>query len=73
MKIAKLFKNGQNQAIRLPRGFRFEGDEVYIKKLGGGVILIPIKNPWRPLFDSLHQFSDDFMTIRTQPKQQKRI
>ena len=34
MKTAKLFRNGQSQAARLPREFRFEGDEVFIKKSG---------------------------------------
>ena len=34
MKTARVFKNGQSQAVRLPKEFRFAGDEVYIKKLG---------------------------------------
>jgi antitoxin VapB len=72
MKIAKLFKNGKSQAVRLPKEFRFEGDEVYIKRMGALIILLPINNPWRPLLDSLHQFSDDFMNTRKKPKQQIR-
>ena len=31
MRTAKLFQNGQSQAVRLPKEFRFEGEEVYIK------------------------------------------
>lgn len=72
MKIAKLFQNGQSQAVRLPKEFRFKGEEVYIKKQGNAVILLPIKNPWQSLFDSLNKFSKDFMTTRQQPKAQKR-
>jgi antitoxin VapB len=72
MKIAKLFKNGQSQAVRLPKEFRFEGDEVFIKKVGKVTILLPIKNPWEPLLESINKFSDDFMDSRDQPKQQKR-
>ena len=34
MKAAKLFLNGQSQAVRLPKEFRFEGKEVFIKKTG---------------------------------------
>jgi antitoxin VapB len=30
METAKLFKNGRSQAVRLPKEFRFEGDEVYV-------------------------------------------
>lgn len=72
MKTAKLFQNGQSQAVRLPREFRFAGKEVYIKKAGEAVILMPLKNPWEPLMDSLHKFSDDFMASRNQPMQQER-
>ncbi|MBW1912853.1 MAG: AbrB/MazE/SpoVT family DNA-binding domain-containing protein, partial [Deltaproteobacteria bacterium] len=31
---AKLFKNGRSQAVRLPKKFRFEGDEEKKKKKG---------------------------------------
>jgi antitoxin VapB len=72
MKTAKLFKNGQSQAVRLPKEFRFDGDKVMIKKMGNVIVLIPLDNPWESLFNSLDQFSDDFMTDREQPKQQKR-
>ncbi len=72
MKTAKLFQNGQSQAVRLPKEFRFEGDEVYIKKSGNVIILLPMKNPWAPLLGSLDKFSDDFMTNREQPEKQNR-
>lgn len=72
MKIAKLFQNGQSQAVRLPKEFRFEGNEIYIKKAGKVTILLPIKNPWGPLFDSLAKFSNDFMDARAQPDPQER-
>ncbi len=72
MKIAKLFQNGQSQAVRLPKEFRFEGEEVFIKKVGKVTILLPIKNPWGPLLDSINKFSDDFMDTRDQPEQQER-
>jgi antitoxin VapB len=39
---AKLFRNGRSQAVRLPKEFRFEGDEVRIRKMGESVILEPI-------------------------------
>ncbi|MDO9097305.1 MAG: type II toxin-antitoxin system VapB family antitoxin [Candidatus Methanoperedens sp.] len=72
MKTAKLFKNGQSQAVRLPKEFRFEGDRVYIKKSGNVVMLIPDKNSWESLFNSLDKFSGDYMSKRRQPKTQKR-
>jgi len=72
MKTAKLFQNGQSQAVRLPKEFRFEGDEVIIKRSGNAVVLIPSNHPWDVLVDSLNKFSDDFMTTREQPEQQSR-
>lgn len=38
---AKLFRNGRSQAVRLPKEFRFEGDEVRIRRVGKGVLLEP--------------------------------
>lgn len=72
MKRAKLFKNGQSQAVRLPKEFRFEGKEVYIKKVGNTVVLIPADRPWHALIDSLDKFSDDFLETRDQPDSQER-
>ncbi len=72
MKTAKIFQNGQSQAVRLPKEFRFKDDHVYIKKSGNVVMLIPAKDSWESLLDSLDKFSDDFMTERKQPKVQTR-
>ena len=72
MQTAKLFKNGQSQAVRLPKEFRFEGEQVYLKKIGNAVVLLPMKNSWKPLLDSLDEFSEDFMTDREQPSYQSR-
>ena len=72
MKTAKLFQNGQSQAVRLPKEFRFEGDEVFIKKSGSAVVLIPLVNSWDSLVGSLDKFTKDYMADRDQPKQQKR-
>ncbi|MFP3869982.1 MAG: antitoxin [Syntrophobacteria bacterium] len=41
--IAKIFKNGRSQAVRLPKEFRFQEKEVRITKIGDKVILEPIK------------------------------
>ena len=40
--IAKIFQNGRSQAVRLPKAFRFKGNEVKISKKGDMVILEPI-------------------------------
>jgi antitoxin VapB len=57
MDTAKLFKTGRSQAVRLPKEYRFEGTEVYVKRVGNGVLLIPkTSNPWQAMFDSLEEF-----------------
>jgi antitoxin VapB len=46
-KRAKIFWNGRSQAVRLPREFRFEGEEVLIRRAGDAVILEPVgKRKW---------------------------
>jgi antitoxin VapB len=69
MKTARLFQNGRSQAVRLPKEFRFSDSQVLIKKMGDIVLLIPCQKPWQTLFDSLDQFSEDFMADRVQPEQ----
>jgi antitoxin VapB len=69
--VAKLFQNGQSQAVRLPKEFRFENQkEVIIKKIGEQVVLIPKNNDvWDVMFSSLERCSSDFMETREQGKQ----
>ena len=72
MKTAKVFQNGQSQAVRLPKEFRFDDSEVFIKKTGNVVQLIPCSDSWNILFGSLKKFSRDFMFERDQPELDKR-
>ena len=72
MDIAKLFKNGRSQAVRLPKDYRFDDSEVFVNKIGDFVVLIPKESKWNSLEKSLNNFSDDFMNNRNQPEIQKR-
>lgn len=72
MQTAKLFENGRSQAVRLPKEFRFNGKQVYVKKFGQAVILLPTDNPWEALTRSLDLFTEDFMETRQQPELDKR-
>jgi antitoxin VapB len=67
MQTARLFTNGRSQAVRLPKECRLSGEDVYVRKLGGVVLLIPMDDPWASLVGSLDRFSDDFMEERVQP------
>ena len=63
-KSAKLFKNGRNQAVRLPKDFEYDGvDEVLIEKVGGKLIITPIRPNWTS-FAELPRAEDDFMAER---------
>ncbi len=66
MKKAKLFMNGKSQAVRLPKEFRFEGKEVFIQKVGPGVMLIPIDDPWYWIERAQNLVTPDFMETRDQ-------
>ncbi|MCK9275214.1 MAG: antitoxin [Syntrophales bacterium] len=72
MQTAKIFINGRSQAVRLPKEFRLPGKDVFIKKIGNVIVLIPKDDPWEPLVESLGQFTDDFMEERNQPTEDDR-
>jgi Virulence-associated protein and related proteins len=46
MNTAKIFTNGRSQAIRLPKEYRFEDDEVYINKIDDIVVIMPKNKKW---------------------------
>src|SRR6266702_4031175 len=46
---AKLFKNGESQAVRLPKEFRFPGKDVLIKRVGSADVLLPKARSWETL------------------------
>lgn len=72
MDIAKIFINGRSQAVRLPKDYRLEGSEVYVKKIDDVVLLIPKDSTWKVLESGANYFTKDFLSDRNQPKIQKR-
>ena len=61
---AKIFMNGRSQAVRLPKPFRFETDEVFIRKVGSEIILSPRPKSWDDFFTKTALPSDDFIPDR---------
>lgn len=61
METAKIFENGRSQAVRLPKEFRFIGDEVFVQKLGHAVMLYPKDAAWETFLNGLNSFSEDFL------------
>lgn len=64
MRTASLFKNGKNQAVRLPKEFEFDGvTEVEITKEGESIVLTPRRKSWLSLLDN-KRADADFLTDR---------
>lgn len=64
MTTAKIFENGRSQAVRLPKEYRFDSDEVMINRIGDIVMLIPKTVKWESFRNAVDMFSVDFMVER---------
>ena len=60
METAKVFENGRSQAVRLPKKYRFDSDEVYVHKVGEAVMLVPKDDLWQTFLNGLNGFTEDF-------------
>jgi len=60
VRTARLFRNGKNQAVRLPREFEIQAREVIIRKQGASLILTPKPETWQDYFASAQSLDDDF-------------
>jgi len=73
MQTVKVFKSGNSQAVRIPKEFSIEEQELYIQKIGNTLVLTSMNDPWSSLRKSLTMFSEDvFSNGREQPKNQER-
>lgn len=59
VRIAKLFRNGRSQAVRLPHAFRLPGDRVRVRQVGRGVLLEPIISDIDAWFAELDRFGPE--------------
>ena len=73
METAKIFENGRSQAVRLPKKFRFDAEEVIVQQLGKAVLLVPKEYLWETFLDGLEEFTGDiFEGDRDQGTQEER-
>lgn len=71
--IAKIFWSGRSQAVRLPKDFRFDAEEVQIRRRGSAVILEPMAEDWAWLDAIAGKLDEDFVDAAgEQPAEQKR-
>jgi antitoxin VapB len=61
MSIARIFQSGNSQAVRLPKEFRFDVDQVEIFRQGQDIVLRAVPVSAAAIFDALAQLPDDFM------------
>lgn len=73
MKSAEVKTRGSIQSIALPADCHIEGTEVFVKRVGRSLLLIPHDvDPWQLFTESLSEFTDDFMEDRGQPMEVER-
>ena len=73
MLTTRVFKSGNSQAIRIPKEYKINADELFINKIGNTIVIFPKNDPWEVFKDSLANFSSDYCAEgRDQPKMQKR-
>jgi antitoxin VapB len=65
---AKLFQHGGSQAVRLPKEFRFDGSEVFVRRVGNDVVLSSQpRTSMRTLIDAVDEFESGMQLEREQP------
>ena len=65
---AKLFRNGRSQAVRIPREFEFNGDEVLMRMEGTCLVITPTKpKSLAAILDSLEPIDEEFPAIPDAP------
>ena len=72
MAVAKVFRIGRSQAIRLPKEFHVDADTVHLKRTDEGFLVLT-KEPWEIFFEGVEQLSDRFFkSERVQPELESR-
>ena len=69
MPVTRVFQSGNSQAVRLPKEFRFQEEEVVIKRVGDAVMLFPMRYAASVLKAELDALDADFQIERNQPKE----
>ncbi len=72
MDIIKVERSGDRQFINIPAKYELKEKEVYIKKVGESLVILPKHKLTKDWFENLNNFSDDFMKDREQPEHQER-
>lgn len=71
MQTAKVFKNGNSQAIRLPKEFRVEGNKVGISHLGNAILLQPLPGSWLEVYAAMSELPDFMDDYEDEPPEER--
>lgn len=66
IKETRVFMNGPSQAVRIPKEFRMNCKVVDIKRVEGGLLILPKESRFESMKSALTEFTDDFMSTREQ-------
>jgi antitoxin VapB len=56
--VAKIFRHGRSQAVRLPKAFRLPGDRVRVRRVASGILLEPLTTDLEAWFAELDRFAE---------------
>ena len=68
----KIFQSGGSQAVRLPKAFRIDAEEVFITREGEKIIISPKPLSWDSYFDKSSEVPEEFMAKRNDSLPQER-
>lgn len=72
MITAKVFQSGNSQAVRIPKEYRIDSDEVTVNRIGKALVLLPKDDLWSLFSEGVREISDDYPTEIKRDKAQKR-
>ena len=64
---AKVFWSGRSQAVRLPKQYRLDADEVRVRRQGAALVLEPVANDWDWLEDVMGDLDPEFAAAALEP------
>jgi len=72
MITTKVFQSGNSQAVRIPKEYRIDSDEVTVNRIGKALVLLPKGDSWSLFSEGVREISDDYPTKIKRDKPQKR-
>ena len=72
MITTKVFQSGNSQAVRIPREYRIDSDEVTVNRIGKALVLLPKNDSWSLFSEGVREVGEDYPSTIERDKPQKR-